>query len=46
MLAEPVPCHSFQLRTDKDATDQDQLATVSKDTLKMDIAAFNAKTDM
>jgi hypothetical protein len=45
MHAEPANFHSFQLRTELDVIDQDQLATVSKDTQMMDMNASNAQSD-
>jgi len=46
MHAEPANFHSFQLKTDKDAIDQDQSATASRDTLMMAMSASNAQIDM
>jgi hypothetical protein len=46
MHAELANYHSSQLRTDKDVIDQDQLVTASRDTLMMDIHAFNAQIDL
>jgi len=43
--AEPAQLHSFQDKTDLNATDQDQLVDVLRDTLKMDIAAKHAQLD-
>jgi len=42
---EPANFHSSQHRTEPDVTDQDQLATVSRDTPTMDTLANNAQTD-
>jgi len=45
MHAELANCHSSQLKTDKDVTDQDQHATASRDTPTMDIPASSAQPD-
>jgi hypothetical protein len=45
MLAEPVNSHSSQLKIEQDVIDQDQLATVSRNTPTMDSLASNAQID-
>lgn len=46
MHVELANYHSSQPRTDKDAIDQDQHVTASRDTLMMDMNVFNAQIDL
>lgn len=45
MLVEHALLHKFQDKTDLNATDQDQLADVLRNTLLMDTAAIHAQLD-
>jgi len=45
MLAEPALLHTFQDQTDQNASDQDQLAHVPRNTQLMDTAASHAQLD-